>query len=429
MSQTNLNYMNGVPVKISEKYKPPIKIEINQKISQRLANANNDIIQQLAANYDFSLEKSVLLKLSEWQQRRQQENCDKKERIRIRQQEQQRHIEQKQKQMLTAVSYPSTDDLSSDDERESSNDSATMKTSGIESESTTISVRSTPGHFSPQNCFDNILVPTVIPEQLTNKRSSNILAPKFNKINYSDFENDTSSPFDNVELKTINDLDILAQVLNISTNISDDVKTAVKTNQVGQNDLVEQKQSNVATNDAPSQINTSNYLNIYHSQQQNFPVHYQMTNNYYGQSGFINSNRPQMNQNSYSYVSQPYSNQQQTLGSKNILYQTAEFSHKSSKNEYFHRNGFNRGETHSSNQMYLNNFVNTSNYSQGSANKSTFHTEDTEIPNKSKSKSVPDIVQELDNELKNSERKRTRNNSQCSTNTANGKLNLLVDMY
>ena len=35
-----------------------------------------------------------------------------------------------------------------------------------------------------------------------------------NAFNYKDFEVDTSSPFDNIELKSINDLDVLAQVLN-----------------------------------------------------------------------------------------------------------------------------------------------------------------------------------------------------------------------
>lgn len=35
---------------------------------------------------------------------------------------------------------------------------------------------------------------------------------KTNGLDYADFENDTSNPFDNVELKTINDMKELAQV-------------------------------------------------------------------------------------------------------------------------------------------------------------------------------------------------------------------------
>lgn len=33
-------------------------------------------------------------------------------------------------------------------------------------------------------------------------------------LDYADFDNDTSSPFDNMELKTINDMEELAQVRN-----------------------------------------------------------------------------------------------------------------------------------------------------------------------------------------------------------------------
>lgn len=37
---------------------------------------------------------------------------------------------------------------------------------------------------------------------------------KNNGLDYADFDNDTSSPFDNMELKTINDMEELAQVSN-----------------------------------------------------------------------------------------------------------------------------------------------------------------------------------------------------------------------
>lgn len=37
--------------------------------------------------------------------------------------------------------------------------------------------------------------------------------PDVDKLTYSDFENDNSSPFDNIELKTINDMELLAEVL------------------------------------------------------------------------------------------------------------------------------------------------------------------------------------------------------------------------
>jgi len=39
-------------------------------------------------------------------------------------------------------------------------------------------------------------------------------------LDFADFDNDTSSPFDNMELKTINDMEELAQVNNIRLYIS-----------------------------------------------------------------------------------------------------------------------------------------------------------------------------------------------------------------
>lgn len=41
---------------------------------------------------------------------------------------------------------------------------------------------------------------------------------KANGLDYADFDNDTSSPFDNMELKTINEMEELAQVNKISLN-------------------------------------------------------------------------------------------------------------------------------------------------------------------------------------------------------------------
>ena len=43
---------------------------------------------------------------------------------------------------------------------------------------------------------------------------------KINGLDYSDFDNDTSSPFDNMELKTINEMEELAQVLIASSILS-----------------------------------------------------------------------------------------------------------------------------------------------------------------------------------------------------------------
>lgn len=61
----------------------------------------------------------------------------------------------------------------------------------------------------PQNT--QVLQP--IPAQQTNFKMSSYDTMLTKNINISDFESDTSSPFDNMELKTINDLEELASVL------------------------------------------------------------------------------------------------------------------------------------------------------------------------------------------------------------------------
>lgn len=74
----------------------------------------------------------------------------------------------------------------------------------------------------PQN--NQVLQP--IPAQQMNFKMSSYDTMLTKNINISDFESDTSSPFDNMELKTINDLEELASVLKPTsiynnTNIKD----------------------------------------------------------------------------------------------------------------------------------------------------------------------------------------------------------------
>lgn len=245
MYPSHSNQMNDVPVKISEKYKPPKKLTLSQTLTQRLAHTDGFTQQTLAtAVYDFILERSVLNKIAEWQQMRQRELADRRERARIQQDERQKQLEQKQKQMLTAVSYPSAEELSSDDDISSDELPATtsartpinvnqmnrknaasmaggkqvghgaMTTARMGTMAAVTVTSPTMSEtnpqvppFSPPNYYDmKILEPTMAQQHKRNKSIG-----KSPNINYSDFE-DGSSPFDNIELKTINDLDILAQV-------------------------------------------------------------------------------------------------------------------------------------------------------------------------------------------------------------------------
>jgi len=117
--------------------------------------------------------------------------------------------------MLGAVDYPSTDDLSSD-EGEEEQEKKSPERKGEEQPPPTASESRDSSH-EPKSIgvcnFHTILQPTIlsatpvaIPQTLHKRNSS---------LNYADFEyNMNSTPFDNIELKTINDLDILAQVLH-----------------------------------------------------------------------------------------------------------------------------------------------------------------------------------------------------------------------
>uniref|UniRef100_A0A182NMR9 UBA domain-containing protein n=1 Tax=Anopheles dirus TaxID=7168 RepID=A0A182NMR9_9DIPT len=265
MSHSPPNYMDGVPVKISERFKPPPKIVLPQGVVNRLSQY--DVAQVLNDScYGGELEDTVLKRITEWKAIKERERSDRKSRLQVKEQERVRLIEAEQKRKLNQISYPNTDELSSasddndadcnvrggrvangtDDEYEEENDESAP--SGSSDERTNVKP------FDHMSQLSSILVPTVIrdavPSAVDAPGFPNILdkastiIPKttqtettipvnamfgsnnnnnnnnYNKINYSDFENDTSSPFDNMELRTINDLDILAQVLKQNTALT-----------------------------------------------------------------------------------------------------------------------------------------------------------------------------------------------------------------
>lgn len=384
MSHSHLNYMNGVPVKIAESYKPPKKLALNQSVSQRLSTSSSVTMQLLdKCTYDFSLERTVQAKMCEWQHMRHRENCDRKDRMRLYQQEKQSLFDAKQKQMLTAVSYPSTDDLSSDDDGDDSGHGTSSDASKSAVSMKTVSIpaaqpKGPTQQFSPPNYFNNILVPTVMPGQ----EKQTLKSPHYSKINFQEFENDTSSPFDSVELKTINDLDILAEVWNTSVAIKNDdtpseentetsnpeqTKQPVNTFNHGpinrQLNEISAKHHSTATNSSIP-ITSSYYVNQVHYNHQIDPS-YPVANHTYT-ARTINNNPTYPYESSSNYVSPNY-NQSWTPAAATNLH----------------------GDTP---------VIPTNN-----------------IQSKSKSKSVPDIVQEINTELVHSQGRRVRKNSQGNT--------------
>ncbi|XP_044735260.1 ubiquitin-associated protein 1 [Chrysoperla carnea] len=181
MAQKNSDpgYMDGIPVKISEKYKPPKRIILPTNTQRITAN---DIIQGPYFQYDYSLEQSVKSKMKELQQARKAIKLDRAN----------KKCQEQNVRDTTDIDIPNTDSVSYP------NDINDVITTSETVTTKTITERKN----------ESILLPT----QMTLKTALNhcdVPTP----INISDFENDTASPFDNMELKTINDLAELAQVL------------------------------------------------------------------------------------------------------------------------------------------------------------------------------------------------------------------------
>lgn len=427
MSQSHFNYMNGVPVKIAETFKPPKKLALSQSVSQRLSTASNVTAQLLEnSNCDCTLEQTVLSKMSEWQHIRQHEKEDRKLRLRQYQQERQSLFDAKQKQMITAVSYPSTDDLSSDDDGDDSGHGTSSDASKSAVSMKTVSIPSAQSkgpqqQFSPPNYFNNILVPTVMPGQekmapFKQINCTTVKTPHSMKFNYKEFENDTSSPFDSVELKTINDLDILAEVWNRSVAINNTTGSGEKTETPTNQEISNENQQNNAPNQGyvNQQVNSNTYNQGSSITQQNQTNCKQMnhsgisvsnstipttstitTNSYYGNQVHYNHNIDP-NQSSYSLAKQAYVNNNPSYIMAQNPYVPSNYSSPIYNDQTVAALAMANIKTDSAASMYGDKTVinATTNCSQA------------------KSKSVPDIVQEINVELQNSQGKRVRKISQ-----------------
>lgn len=452
MSQSPPNYMDGVPVKISEQYKPPPKVSLPQSIVQRLANS--DMILS-TVNYDFNLERNVLTKINEWDTVRQQERCDRRERMRLRQEERLKLIQEKQKQMLTAVSYPSAEDLSSDEDITSDNQGAAASANTNSNQENQIrSIVPQQGHFSPQNCFDTILVPTIVRgtyvtnynrslvnQEEVNQNHCNI-KHTFNKINYSDFENDTSSPFDNVELKTINDLDILAQVLNVTKIQHSDGQepnpTAMltETTESNRSSSEEMSDENVTNENISTSQTVCNPTSVQNYNQVDHPNRLPTFNvNNYQNIAVSTSCQPNFNQypgSYFTYYGQINPTQHQSIVPNeysNLMAQTTIIPSTNPSPNYIYTG---QPTTNSVVSPYQQKQVYASSY--GYSIETPGGIQQTHSPaidgkyleqlkqqTHLKSKSVPDILKELNEEIQDSRMKRVRNNSQSNTGCSDGK--------
>ncbi|XP_042905454.1 ubiquitin-associated protein 1 [Parasteatoda tepidariorum] len=188
------SYLDGVPVKISSKFIPPRPVPLPYAYDEKL---NYNILDEV---YDFTLEKSVIEHHS---------NC--------------------LFQLEKAKFKRSPQNKSSD----SGEDQPSCSSSNLEESRHS-------SYSNAQNVVswstNSILQPK--PQQpLDQVSSENIPEDKVMKINLSDFENDTSSPFDYMELQTINDLEELSSVFQgiNSTNLQEESAPARQSGEIPSN--------------------------------------------------------------------------------------------------------------------------------------------------------------------------------------------------
>ncbi|EDV42755.1 uncharacterized protein Dana_GF16870 [Drosophila ananassae] len=211
--------MDDVPVKIVERYKPPPAVyHLPQATLNRLGQFREDFYTEHPDyQYHFHLERTVLAQGQRWRQLRRQQKEERIRRQERRREQHQREIEAKQKEMLGAVDYPSADDLSSggEEEKEKEEENEKHLQSGVDKGAEQLPESRDSHEPKPiRVCdFHSILQPTIL--STTPVASPQTLHKRNSSLNYADFEYSmNSTPFDNIEMKTINDLDILAQVLH-----------------------------------------------------------------------------------------------------------------------------------------------------------------------------------------------------------------------
>lgn len=357
------NYTDGVPIKISERYKPPPLVHLPTKIIQHLARTRAPgAFDDVSDDYNFDLERKIISKTSEWINWRAKERDERQERLRQRELARVKRLEDEQKQKLNQVSYPSADDISSCDD-----DEEVTKEAPTSSQPPNIPEKP----FSPTD-FNTILMPT---QALQNPKVHRRYASNSsNKIDFSFFESD-SSPFDHLEMKSMNEMEVLAQVLGSSK---------IDTNNLERNSSSESEPSEHGKNNnneseaTPLEIPQPSFTHQNHQQ----PFSQNFAQQAYGNSGYYGG---AMNQNYTTYGYQAG---------------TATPPNFSPMNQF----------------LYPQNYAVKYNYNHYQAlttNNNTIvnGTHENVEPVKHK---APSIFQELNDELNNSERRRIRNNSQNS---------------
>ncbi|XP_060646155.1 uncharacterized protein LOC132784511 [Drosophila nasuta] len=400
--------MDDVPVKIVDRYKPPPLIyQLPQTIANRLAQLNSSnysLADDEAYQYDFQLERSVLNECQQWRRMRQQQQQARHGRQDQRKQERQRALEARQKEMLGAVEYPSAADLSSDSDDDDDDNEIAVETPAT----TTKSINGAESceqreakSINSCNNFNDILQPT----KLSGTTPVVVAHHKRNSsLNYADFEyNMNSTPFDNIELKTINDLDILAQVLH-QTQLTQQHSQAT-----GQND--EQVQQQTRSEEQPKQEEMPVELELAVTtlaetkatlDSVNFQLHCDDAPDIPAIYPAPIYNTPQQPQPQL-----PQHVYQEMIYNQHYYPQQPQYQNQNQNHNYLHHTYVNGYGTHPSQLPVI---------AANQVANALLQPQETET----KSRSVPDILRELKSELQQAEKRRARLHSHHNENDPQG---------
>lgn len=401
MSHSPPNYTDGVPVKISEKYKPPPEIHLTSKLLQQLSKTKVPVAFE--DDYNFNLERKIISKTSEWINWRLKERTERQQRIHQRELNRQKRLDDEQKEKLNQVSYPSGDELTSScDEDEDNNVNEATHSNNDQQSIPTVTEKP----FSPSNFSSNtILMPTQVLLQPEAKKSHRRYASNSsNKIDFSFFESD-ASPFDHLEMKSMNEMEELAKVLKSTTvenNESDEnVLERNNSSESESSDHQKNNNNNVDVSAIPVTVENSLTLDGIPASSTTATVNNQL---YY--------NNPQLLYNNYYYGA--------TSGCNQTYYNATHFTAapKHHLTSPYIMNHPQQPPQQPNNCYYTQNYaVNHMNYTPaitGNNNNMACDDYNDKMDVASKSKSVPDIFKELNDELNNSQRRRIRNHSQNS---------------
>ncbi|KAL7294030.1 hypothetical protein TKK_0012599 [Trichogramma kaykai] len=204
------SYMDGVQVKITNKYQSPPNLVFPEEYYVKPPDPSR-------YTYNFNLEKNVLVKMKAWRKARASYVEARKAKI------------EEKLMKATEKSSPS-------------------------SSSTNLSQTSVTATSSESPLFS--------PQIMSLPDKNHFFPMKTNGLDYSDFDTDTSSPFDNMELKTINDMEALAEVLQpvtLSWKPSSNLEAAMKDLTVEQNNE-DLKETNATFKNNSESDNISNPL-------------------------------------------------------------------------------------------------------------------------------------------------------------------------